>query len=162
VPRAEARRRLGIQGEGRWVLGVGNLVAEKGFDLLTRAVARMAEVRLLLVGQGPLRHQLASLAATIAPGRVEFRDNMPQSELRFAYSACDVFGLPSIREGWPNVLLEALACGTPVVASPVGGVPEILKSEAPALIVNERSPEAWAAALAIILRAKPNSEQARR
>jgi teichuronic acid biosynthesis glycosyltransferase TuaC len=103
------------------------------------------------VGQGPLKDSLRSLAGRIAPGRVEFRDNMPQSELRFAYSACDVLALPSLREGWPNVILEAIACGTPVVAAPVGGVPEILGGEAPALLVEARTAEAWAAALKTML-----------
>jgi glycosyltransferase involved in cell wall biosynthesis len=145
--RREARARIGVADAGRWVLGVGNLVPEKGFEVLVRAVATLANTRLLLVGEGPSRDALRSLAASVAPGRVEFRGSMPQSDLRFVYSACDVLGLPSLREGWPNVVLEAIACGLPVAAAAVGGVPEILGANAPAVLLETRAPEAWAGAL---------------
>jgi len=147
VPQNEARRRLGLREDARYVVGVGNLVHEKGFDRLIRALADLPESRLLLVGDGPLRQPLEALAGQAAPGRVEFRGNMPQADLRFAYSAADVLGLPSLREGWPNVVLEALACGLPVVASNVGGVPEILVDDAPATLVESREPAAWSLAL---------------
>ena len=162
VSRAEARQRLRLQGEGTWVLGVGNLVREKGFDLLIRAVAKIPGARLLIVGEGGLRRSLRSLAHGIAPGRVEFRDNMTQAELRFAYAASNVLGLPSVREGWPNVVLESIACGTPVVAAPVGGVPEILGSDAPALTVEARDADAWAAALNHMLANAPSPENVHR
>ena len=159
--RPEARRRLGMCETGPWVLAVGNLVAEKGFELLLRATAALPDTLLLIVGQGPLRDVLRSLAAAIAPGRVEFRDNMSQAELRYAYAACDVLGVPSLREGWPNVILEAISCGTPVVASPVGGIPEILHSEAPALLVQERNPQTWTCALRALLGTSPAPEKVR-
>ena len=145
--KAEARARLGLRERARYVLGVGNLVAEKGFDLLVRAVAKLPDARLLLVGEGGLRGTLHALAQKLAPGRVEFWGNMPQSDLRLAYSAADVLGLPSLREGWPNVVLEAIACGLPVVASNVGGIPEIVGEDAPAMLVDTRAPDAWADAL---------------
>jgi glycosyltransferase involved in cell wall biosynthesis len=150
VDRAHARARLGLA-DGRWVLGVGNLVPEKRFDVLIDAVAALPGARLLLAGQGPLRTALAERARDVAPGRVEFRDNMPQAELRFAYAACNVLGLPSIREGWPNVVLEAIACGTPVAAASVGGVPEILRAAAPGVVVQEAGVAAWQSALRALL-----------
>jgi len=76
--RAEARKRLSLPQDGSLVLAVGNLVAEKGFDLVIRAVSALHNVRLLIVGEGPLRDDLASLARSVAPGRVEFRRNMPE------------------------------------------------------------------------------------
>lgn len=146
-PRVEARRRLKLQEGGALVLGVGNLVAEKNFAMLVRAVALMPGARLLIVGQGPLAGALRALADAVAPGRVDWRDNMPQSELRHAYAAADVLGLPSLREGWPNVLLEAIACGTPVVAADVGGVTEIIRDGAPGEVVARGDTTMWARAL---------------
>jgi glycosyltransferase involved in cell wall biosynthesis len=157
VPRHDARARLRITHAGPLVVAVGNLVAEKGFDLLIEAVARMPAARLLIVGQGPLAGTLRALAESVAPGRVDWRADMPQADLRFAYSAADVLALPSLREGWPNVVLESIACGTPVVAAEVGGVPEIIGgAHAPARIVAAREAEVWAQALdAMIARQLP-------
>jgi glycosyltransferase involved in cell wall biosynthesis len=143
MARERARASLGFTGDVPLVLGVGNLVAEKAWDLLIRAVARLPGARLALVGEGPLRGMLETLAHDLAPGRVRFLPNMPQPELRVAYAAADVTGLPSLREGWPNVVLESLACGTPVIAASVGGVPEILRPGSPAVVLEHRSPEAW-------------------
>jgi glycosyltransferase involved in cell wall biosynthesis len=117
----------------------------------------MPAARLLIVGQGPLAGTLRALAESVAPGRVDWRADMPQADLRFAYSAADVLALPSLREGWPNVVLESIACGTPVVAAEVGGVPEIIGgAHAPARIVAAREAEVWAQALdAMIARQLP-------
>jgi glycosyltransferase involved in cell wall biosynthesis len=150
-PRAAARRKLGLCMDGSLVIGVGNCVPLKGFDLLIRAASPLQGVRLLIVGEGPLRDDLASLAEALMPGRIEFRPNMRQEELRYAYASADVLGLPSLSEGWPNVILEAIACGTPVVASSVGGVPEILSNDAPARLIPDRSVESWTDALRKIL-----------
>jgi glycosyltransferase involved in cell wall biosynthesis len=154
APREDARRAIGVDENGAWVLGVGNLVPEKGFDLLIRAVSRLPDVRLLLVGDGPLREALQALANAGAPGRVEFRNNVPQAELRFHYAACDLLAVPSLREGWPNVILESIACGTPVVASAVGGIPEILPPGAPGMTLSSLDPLAWAEALRATLKAR--------
>ncbi len=157
VPRQDARARLRITHTGPLVVAIGNLVPEKGFDLLIEAVARMPAARLLIVGQGPLAGKLRAQAESVVPGRAEWRADMPQADLRFAYSAADVLALPSLREGWPNVVLESIACGTPVVAAEVGGVPEIIGgARAPAKIVAARDAEVWAQALdAMIARQLP-------
>jgi glycosyltransferase involved in cell wall biosynthesis len=146
--RSAARARLGLA-EGRWLLAVGNLVALKRFHVLIDALASLAGVRLLIVGEGPLRRDLEVRAQRVAPGRVVFRDNVAQSELRFVYCACDVLGLPSAHEGWPNVILESIACGTPVVAADVGGVPEILDDGAAGAVVNSAGD--WAVAVRAML-----------
>jgi len=161
-PRKEARKKLGLREDGHLVLAVGNLVREKAFDLVIRAVSTLADARLLMVGEGPLRNDLRSLARSLAPDRVEFRDNMSQVDLRYVYAAADVLALASLREGWPNVVLEAIACGTPVVASAVGGVPEILRHDAPARLIAERTPEAWSNALRAMMDATLAPEHVRR
>jgi teichuronic acid biosynthesis glycosyltransferase TuaC len=151
-PRDQARQRLGLNVAGPLVLGVGNLVPEKGFELLVRAIGKLPEAHLLIVGEGPNDGRLRSVADTVAARRVTFRRSMPQEQLRFAYASADVLCLPSLREGWPNVLLESLACGTPVVAAGVGGVPEIVRSATVGAIVGERTPDAWADAIRSQLR----------
>ncbi|MCX8006021.1 MAG: glycosyltransferase [Burkholderiaceae bacterium] len=144
----EVRARLGL-GAQRLVVSVGNLVPEKGHLLALEAVARLAGVHLLLVGEGPLHRQLIARAAQLGvKSRVHFCGNVAQAELARIYSAADVLVLASAREGWPNVLLEALACGTPVVASDVGGVREIVTDGAVGHVVSERTAEAFAAAIA--------------
>jgi teichuronic acid biosynthesis glycosyltransferase TuaC len=161
VGRALARRRLGLREEGFLVAAVGNLVAEKGLALAVQAVAADPELHLLIVGDGPQRAALHALATRIAPGRVSFRASMPQAALGDVYSAADVLALPSLREGWPNVLLEAIACGTPVVAARVGGVPEIVGGDAPGAALATREPDAWTSALRAVIAAHGDSAAVR-
>ena len=153
--RDESRARLGLATDARVVVAVGNLVTEKGLDLLLNAVAPLADVQVLLVGEGPCARTLDALAARRLPGRLRRLATMPQSELRYVYSAADVLALPSLREGWPNVLLEALACGTPVVAAAVGGVPEIVCGPIAGTLVTTRSEAVWTDAIAAALRDRP-------
>ena len=129
-PAAEARARLGLEDDTPIVLSVGNLVPVKGQDLLIEACARLASegVRFVcyLIGQGPLGAKLGRQATRLGLGR-RFRllGVLPHHQLPDWYRAADVFALPSHSEGVPNVLLEAAGCGTPFVASRVGGIPEI-------------------------------------
>ena len=152
--RTAARTRLGLDPSCTLMLAVANLVPEKGIDLLLRAAGRNASWRVLVVGDGPDRESLRKLAQREAPGRVEFRDSMPQADLRYAYAAADALALPSLREGWPNVVLEAMACGTPVAAAAVGGVAEIVQDGAPGIVVANRSVESWSDALNALVAAR--------
>jgi len=117
--------------------------------------AGMAHV--VVVGQGPEKARLRALADRLGiSSRVRFVDNMAQDELASLYSAADVLALASLREGWPNVLLEAMACGTPVVASAVGGVREIVTAPVAGELVARRDENEFAAALQRVLEARPD------
>ncbi len=154
VPQAEARKKLGLPTDKRIILSVGGLVPRKGFDVLIKALSRLArksstgDFYLAIVGDGPAREALEKLAASLGLGEnVRLIGSVPHEELNSWYSAADLFCLVSDREGWPNVLLESLACGTPVVATNIWGVPEIIRSETIGLLT-ERTEQAVAATLA--------------
>jgi glycosyltransferase involved in cell wall biosynthesis len=127
---AEARRRLGIDGAERVVVYVGRMIAVKGLDVLLDAMAMYHEPgigpRLFLVGEGPLRSSLEAQARALGlSARVTFLGPMTQEEIGDWFRAADLTVLPSRSEGVPNVLRESQACGTPFVASAVGGIAEI-------------------------------------
>jgi glycosyltransferase involved in cell wall biosynthesis len=154
--RAAARRELGLDAAGEIVLVVGALVALKGVDLVIRAAAALRDATFIIAGAGPDQGALQRLARDLGvEGRVRFLGPMAQHRLAVCYSAADVLVLASAREGFPNVLLEALACGTPVVATAVGGVPEIVRERVAGRLVQERTPEAIAEAIRALLADPP-------
>jgi glycosyltransferase involved in cell wall biosynthesis len=129
-PRDESRGRLGLSPDGPVLLFVGNLVAVKGVDVLIEAVAKLVACGMrpncYLIGQGPLGPQLDRQARLLGiADRVHRLGPWPLERLPDWYRSADVLILPSHSEGVPSVLLEASACGTPYVASRVGGIPEI-------------------------------------
>jgi teichuronic acid biosynthesis glycosyltransferase TuaC len=126
--RAAARRDLGLPQETKILLSVGRLAPAKRFDLLIDALAAMpGEPLLVIVGDGPLRSELASRVQRLGlEGRVRLAGEQPPERVAEFMRAADLFSLASDLEGWPNVVMEALASGLHVVARPVGGVPEIL------------------------------------
>ncbi len=130
-PKEGARRALGLPEEGLLLISVGNLLPVKRHDLVIDALSEVRRVhptaRLAIVGGGLLESLLRARAQSLGLAEAVFLVGpVPQSALSTWYSAADVLVLASSREGWPNVLLEAMACGTPVVASDVGGVREIV------------------------------------
>ncbi len=148
LDRAAARTELGLT-PGRWLLSVGQLIERKGHDIPIRALADLPGWSLLVAGDGPLRRELAALASSLGlADRVWFAGAVPQVQLPTYYSAVDALVLASSREGWANVLLEAMACGTPVVASSVWGTPEVVTGPAAGVLMGDRS----AAALVVALR----------
>ncbi|MHB8762744.1 MAG: glycosyltransferase family 4 protein [Deferrisomatales bacterium] len=136
MDRSEARRILGVDPKQRFFLSVGGLIPRKGFDLLIRAFREVQQrdgiedACLYIVGEGPARGELQSLIDAEGVGRHVFLvGEQANDRLKYWYNAADVFCLASSREGWANVIMEALACGTPVVSSMVWGAPEIITSE---------------------------------
>ena len=153
--RDTVRSRLGVQA-APLIASIGSLVALKGHDLVLRAAQRIIGAHVVLVGRGPERGRLGALVEELGlQERAHFLDDLPQSELASIYSAADVLALGSAREGWPNVLLEAMACGTPVVAMDVGGVREIVTSGAVGEVVATRGAREFAAALERVLAQRP-------
>lgn len=144
------RRELGLPDGALVVGGVGRLAPVKGFEYLVAATAiaieRGVDIETLLVGDGPQRGQLEAYAAELGIAEhVHFlgmRRDLPE-----LYAAMDIFALPSVQEGSPNALMEAMACGKPVIASPVGGVPEIVDDRVSGLLVTPAEPERWADAI---------------
>jgi len=159
--RAALRAELGLAHPT--LVSVGNLVEEKGHDLVLRALAQLPDVRLVVIGRGPLGRQLRALAHELGVAeRVSWLDPVSQSLLARWYSAADLTVLASTREGMPNVLLESLACGTPVVATAVGGCREIITEPVAGRLVHDRSPETLAAACRELLAVPPDREAVRR
>ena len=122
------------------LLAVGHLVPVKAQDLMIGALSLLPDVRLVLAGDGPEREKLDNLARELkVADRVTFLGAVPQAQLREHYGAADALVLSSSREGWANVLLESMACGTPVVASRVYGTPEVVASPEAGVLMGERS-----------------------
>lgn len=145
---AEARLRVGGPLEVRRLVTVGGLVTRKGHALILQALAALPEWHLDVVGRGPELSRLQALSVTLGVSdRVRFLGAIDQDELRHHYAAADLSILASDREGWANVLLESMACGTPVVASDIWGTPEVVQSEAGGVLFSPRTPQALASAI---------------
>lgn len=152
--RAAARRELGLA-DGPVAVYLGNLKPEKGvLDLAAAWPAVLRELpaaTLVVVGDGPLRGELARLASPLGE-RVRLSARQPLDRVPLYLAAADLVVLPSHSEGTPNVVLEALASGRRVVASAVGGVPDLITSPALGTLVPPRDPDALAHAIAAALR----------
>ena len=149
--RGEARAALGIDADAELVLYVGRLVPEKGLRELIAATRGLAAQRprlsLVLVGDGPMRGEIEAALAASPCAAVRLAGPQPPHSVAGWLAACNLLALPSYSEGHPNVLVEALACGRPVLATPVGGIPEVV-DEGCAILVAPRTIEPLAAGIA--------------
>lgn len=137
--RADARERLAIRRDLKILLFVGNLVPVKGIDVLLEACYRLAQrdvsFQCHLVGEGPMAGKLERQARRLGITEyIKLHGAKSQAQLPDWYRVADVVVLPSYSEGVPNVLLEAAACGVPFVATRVGGIPELARSNACRLV----------------------------
>lgn len=165
LAQAPSREALGLVGSPL-LLSVGHLVERKGHHLVIEALSILSAphpcARLAIVGDGPERERLEQLAQDRGVGsRVTFAGQIPNDQLATWYSSADALVLASSREGWANVILESMACGTPVIASDVWGAPEVVRPDVGAL-VGERSGEAIAAAVRRLLDSPPARSAVRR
>ena len=154
LPKTEARQRLSLPADAKIVVSVGDQFENKGFHILIDALPEILkahpDVVVVIVG-GPPRHgsdhgpQIKKRVRKNGLGsRVHFPGRRPHDELAWWYSAADVFALMSGREGSPNVLLESLACGTPAVATAVGGIVDLLSDPRLGILLQSRSAPAAA------------------
>ncbi len=146
LDRIAIRRRMGLA--DLVVASVGSLTDRKGHDVAIRAIEKIQGATLLIAGDGPDGAKLRSLAKSLGvEGRVRFLGQVAHEGLVEIYNAADALVLASTREGWPNVLLESMACGAPAVAADAGGSSEVISTPAAGRIVRERTGDAFAAAI---------------
>jgi glycosyltransferase involved in cell wall biosynthesis len=164
-PSARAlREQLGIAADAPVVLALGRLVYKKGFEYLVRAIPEIAvrfdNVRVVIAGGGPLREDLQRLGEELGVGRhLMLVDNVPWEDTVRYFNLADVFVVPSVRDqkgnvdGLPNVVLEAMACGKPLIATRVAGLPEVVVDGRSGLLVEEKDPHGLAQAAIQLLSA---------
>lgn len=158
--RDELRASLGIS--GATILSVGHLIERKGHNLVIEALQHLPEVRLLIAGQGGELENLKRCAAACGVSdRVQFLGAVPHAELKKYYGAVDALVLASSREGWANVLLESMACGTPVVATNIWGTPEVVAAPEAGVLV-ERNAKSIAAGVEALMQNYPDRQITRR
>jgi glycosyltransferase involved in cell wall biosynthesis len=138
------------------LISVGGLIARKRHDLTIEALRLLPEFGLIILGEGPERERLQALIGRLGlGGRARLLGAQPHERLSRYYSAADISVLASSREGWANVLLESMACGTPVVASDIPGNPEVVQERTAGLIVGANTAEGIAAAVRDLWSALP-------
>jgi teichuronic acid biosynthesis glycosyltransferase TuaC len=161
MDRQAARVKLGI--DGFTLVSVGLLDTRKAHDLTIGALPLMPDAKLFIAGTGPERKNLELQAQRLGVAdRVTFLGAVAQPQLKEYYNAADAMVLASSREGWANVLLESMACGTPVVASNVWGTPEVVAAPEAGVLMPERTSEGIARAVRTLREHYPDHAATRR
>lgn len=165
LPQAQVRHELGLSGSPLLV-SVGYLIERKGHHIAIEALAKLLpvfpEARLIIIGDGPERQKLLVLARELGvESHLTMTGALPNADLLKWYSAADVMLLASSREGWANVLLESMACGTPVVAANIWGTPEVVASDVAGRLVQHRNGEAFADSIRQLLAKYPPRDHVR-
>jgi glycosyltransferase involved in cell wall biosynthesis len=159
--RVALRAKLGLTG---FVLAsVGLLIERKGHHFVIEALKDLPDVTLLIAGSGPEQASLEALAARLdVSGRVRFLGNLDRETLCEVYNSADASVLASSREGWANVLLESMACGTPVIGTAVWGTPEVIVRPEAGLLLKNRDAKSIVEAAGELRRALPDRAATRR
>lgn len=161
IDRGKARAALELT--GRTLLSVGHLIERKGHNLVVSALRHLSDTSLVIAGDGPEREALEALAVSNGVSdRVNFLGRVDHVALRDIYGAVDALVLASSREGWANVLLEAMACGTPVVASNMWGTPELVAIPEAGVLMADRTPRDLADTVEALFAALPDRADTRR
>jgi len=144
------------------LLSVGHLIERKGHHHVIEAMCDLPDMDLVIAGDGEERSSLHELVSRWSlQDRVRFAGRLPQEHLREYYQAADALVLASSREGWANVLLESMACGTPVVATPVDGTPEVVASAHAGRLTADRSANAIVSAVTSLFADLPGHDETR-
>ena len=155
---ARVRAQLHLEKNDVMILAVGRMVYKKGFEFLVRAMPKILQAapnaRLVLVGYGDLREELETQARALGlNGHVTFAGRVPREEIPAYFAASDIVSVPSVRDdagnvdGLPNVVLEGMAAGKPIVASNIAGFPDVIENETSGILVAEKNSDALAAAI---------------
>jgi glycosyltransferase involved in cell wall biosynthesis len=141
---------------------VGHLIKRKGNHLIIQALKHLPEVRLVVAGDGEESGSLKRLAKNEdVENRVKFLGEVRHETLKDYYGAADLLVLASSREGWANVLLESMACGTPVVATNIWGTPEVVSCDEAGILV-ERNVSSIVKGVDTLLKNYPDRNSTRR
>jgi teichuronic acid biosynthesis glycosyltransferase TuaC len=156
IDAAIARERLGLPGDVKIVFTLGNLIKRKGFNYLIDAMERVCsqrdDVLCFIGGAGAERGSLQGQIDRLHLGeKVRLLGSLPGDQLTLWMNACNFFVLPSLNEGNPTVMFEALGCGKPFVGTRVGGVPEVITSDDYGLLVEPADPEDLAEKILVAL-----------
>ena len=146
LPSQEALR-VELDLDGDVLAFAGRLGPQKALDTLLEALSRVPDVRLVVVGDGPDRAMLERRAAELVDDRVRFTGSVPREDVLRLFRAADAAVLPSAWENLPHTVVEALAVGCPVIATRVGGVPEVVRDGENGLLVEPNDPAALASAI---------------
>jgi len=153
---ARLREKLGFYPSPPILLFVGALAERKGVSYLVKSmpaiIKNFPKAALLIIGSGPEREELENLSLNLnLKKNVFFLGNIEPQELPYYYNQADVFVLPSLVEGLPVVLMEALACGLPIVATRIAGIPDMIKDGQNGFLVSPQSPKELSRAVINIL-----------
>jgi glycosyltransferase involved in cell wall biosynthesis len=150
------------QAAGKRLVSVGGLIERKGHHRTIEAMTRLPGFELVIAGEGPERERLSALIGRLGLGdHVRLIGPVPHRELPALYGSADASVLASSREGWANVLLESMACGTPVVASDIWGNPEVVGAPEAGLVYQPNTPDGIAEAVRRLFAALPAREDTR-
>lgn len=162
-PTDRAALRDGLRLTRPTLLSVGHLIERKGHHFVIEALTELPEVELLIAGDGEEFDNLKALAERLGVSdRVRFLGHVDQGQLPDYYGAADALVLASSREGIANVMMEALACGTPVAATAVWGAPEVITDPVAGVLIDERSGPGVADGVRRLLAARPDRAATRR
>ena len=155
LDRGSLRRKIGVR--GNTLLSVGHLIERKGHHHVIESLRILEDCYLMIVGTGPEEAKLRRLSESLGvDDRVTFVGYLDHESLLEYYNVADCVVLCSSREGMPNVLLESIACGTPVAATAVWGTPEVVDNPAAGVLIEERSAAGVAGAIRQLFSAYPS------